>query len=50
MVDIIVTAIMEHAHTGLPGDGRVYVLEVVEAGSIRSREIMVDPRVKTKNR
>lgn len=37
-VEPIVAAIMHHAHSGLPGDGKVYVLEVVEGGRIRTGE------------
>jgi nitrogen regulatory protein P-II 1 len=35
-VEAIVAVIMEHAHTGRPGDGKVYVVEVLETGSIRT--------------
>ncbi len=37
-VQVIVEAIMTHAHTGRTGDGRVYVLEVLEAARIRTGE------------
>lgn len=37
-VDEIVSTIMKYAHTGRPGDGRVYVLDVLEAGRIRTGE------------
>jgi nitrogen regulatory protein P-II 1 len=38
LVETIVAAIMEHAHTGRPGDGKVYVLDVREGGRIRTGE------------
>ena len=37
-VDEIVAAIMKYAHTGRPGDGRVFVVEVLESGLIRTGE------------
>lgn len=36
LVDVIVSAILHHAHTGLPGDGKVYVIDVQKGASIRS--------------
>jgi nitrogen regulatory protein P-II 1 len=38
LVDSIVAAIMQHAHTGRPGDGKVYVVDVLEGGRIRTGE------------
>lgn len=38
LVEPIVAAIMTHAHTGRPGDGKLYVMEVVEGGKIRTGE------------
>jgi nitrogen regulatory protein P-II 1 len=37
-VDAIVRAIMTHARTGRAGDGRVFVVEVLESGKIRTGE------------
>jgi nitrogen regulatory protein P-II 1 len=37
-VDAIVSAIMTHARTGRPGDGRVFVVEVLASGTIRTGE------------
>ena len=36
--DVIVAAIMKHAHTGRAGDGRVFVVDVLESGRIRTGE------------
>jgi nitrogen regulatory protein P-II 1 len=38
LVEPIVAAIMVHAHTGRPGDGKVYVVDVLEGGRIRTGE------------
>lgn len=36
MVDQVVEIIVSRAHTGRPGDGRIFVFEVLEAISIRT--------------
>ena len=36
-VDLIVSTIMEHAHTGLPGDGLIVVLPVEHMYKIKSK-------------
>ncbi|MGX2040316.1 P-II family nitrogen regulator [Methylocaldum sp. MU1018] len=36
LTDAIVAAILHHAHTGLPGDGKVYVIDVQKGASIRT--------------
>lgn len=38
MVDAIVTAIEKHAHTGNPGDGRIFVISVEDTVKIRTGE------------
>lgn len=38
MVDMIVNNIQKTAHTGLPGDGKIYVYEIVEVVKIRTNE------------
>jgi nitrogen regulatory protein PII len=38
MVDEIVRIILEHAHTGNKGDGKIFVYEVLEAVRIRTGE------------
>ena len=38
MVDEVVRTILEHAHTGRPGDGKVFVIDVAEAYRIRTGE------------
>lgn len=38
MVDQIVEIIMKRAHSGRPGDGRVYLFEVLEDAKIRTGE------------
>lgn len=43
LVEPIVAVIMKYAHTGRPGDGRVYVYDVVGAGSIRTGEWRGNP-------
>ncbi len=37
-VDEVITAIEEHAHTGLPDDGKIYVSDVEQAVRIRTGE------------
>ncbi|MCE4611080.1 MAG: P-II family nitrogen regulator [Desulfurococcales archaeon] len=38
IVERVVKAIIEAAYTGKPGDGRIFVLPVVEAYKIRTKE------------
>ncbi len=38
LVESIIAAIEQEAHTGLPGDGKIYVLPVEEAVRIRTGE------------
>ncbi len=38
MVDAVIEIIVSRAHTGRPGDGRIFVFEVQEAISIRTGE------------
>ncbi|MBP1151851.1 MULTISPECIES: P-II family nitrogen regulator [unclassified Methylocaldum] len=38
LVEPIVSAIMKHAHTGHPGDGKLYVIDVLEGSRIRTGE------------
>ncbi len=38
MVDQVVTTIQQHAHTGNPGDGRVFVIAVEKTVKIRTGE------------
>lgn len=38
LAETIVAAIMENAHTGRAGDGKLYVMEVLEWGRIRTGE------------
>ena len=38
LVEQVITAILEGAHTGLRGDGKIYVLPVEEAVRISTRE------------
>ena len=38
MVDEVVTTIQKHAHTGNPGDGRIFVIAVKETIKIRTGE------------
>jgi len=38
LVDEIVATIVEHAHTGLRGDGKIYVTEVMDAVRISTKE------------
>lgn len=36
MVDRVINVIVERAHTGRPGDGRIFVYDVMEAVTIRT--------------
>ncbi|GAB6047247.1 P-II family nitrogen regulator [Methyloparacoccus murrellii] len=36
LVDVIIATLMKYAHTGRPGDGRVYLFDVLEEGEIRT--------------
>lgn len=38
MVDIIFKVIMEKAHSGQHGDGKVYVMDVIKGGRVRTAE------------
>jgi len=38
MVDVVVNTILEHAHTGNPGDGKIFVIDVEEVYRIRTGE------------
>lgn len=38
MVDTIVSVLVKHAHTGNPGDGKLFILEVLEGLRISSGE------------
>lgn len=38
MVDIIFEIIMEKAHSGQHGDGKVYVMDVIKGGRVRTAE------------
>lgn len=38
MVDVVVGAIQKYAHTGRTGDGKVFVLDVVDVIKIRTNE------------
>lgn len=38
MVDAVIEIIVSRAHTGRPGDGRIFVFEVQEAISIRTAD------------
>ena len=42
-VEEIVAVIMKHAHTGRPGDGRLFILDVLESGKIRTGEWVRSP-------
>jgi len=44
MTDAVVTALVEGAHTGRPGDGRVNVISVGQSINIRTREAAAAPR------
>lgn len=39
----IIRVIQEHAHTGRPGDGKIFVLDVVAAHDIRTSEVFAKP-------
>jgi len=36
MADQVVAAIQKHAHTGNPGDGRIFVIDIAETVKIRT--------------
>ncbi len=38
LVEPVVEAIRRHAHTGNPGDGRIFVIDIVETVKIRTGE------------
>ena len=38
MVDLVVATIQKHAHTGNPGDGRIFVISVEDTIKIRTGE------------
>ena len=38
MVEEVVQTILKHAHTGRPGDGKIFVLDVAEAYRVRTGE------------
>jgi len=43
LADSVVAALVEGAHTGRPGDGRVNVISVEESTNIRTREAATAP-------
>lgn len=42
MVEIVIGAVLEHSHSGQPGDGKIFVENVEEAVSIRTRKRGID--------
>jgi nitrogen regulatory protein PII len=38
LAEAIFAAVLQYAHTGRPGDGKVYMIEVLEGGKIRTGE------------
>lgn len=38
LVEVTVETILEHAHTGNPGDGKIFIIDVEDAIKIRTRQ------------